>query len=505
MNGGTSNLRWALALVAAAALGGLLAVAISDRRAEPAGRFDFDLAPRSSHAAEGDREAGEPARPMDKHFSRPFIASAKAVMPAVVHIEVSQKIAAPQNEDWNEFEDEFFRRFFGQPGRPQHPQPQERVQRGQGSGAIVDRRGYILTNNHVVGHADKIKVQLADKRSFDAKLVGADERSDVAVIRIEAPDLPVARLGDSDRLEVGEWVLAIGNPFGLDQTVTSGVVSALGRTKVVDIQNQDFIQTDAAINPGNSGGPLANLDGEVVGINTAIYSRSGGNMGIGFAIPINMAKAIMRDLIERGKVTRGWLGVRPQDVTEDMAKALKLPKATGALVAEVTPDSQALKAGIQERDVIVSFNGKEIGTSDELVNAVGFTAVGKTVDVKLYRDGKPLTVQVKIAERTAEVEASETGTEMLEKLGLGIKELTPELRQQLGLKKTATGLVVVEVKPGSPADNAGFEPGVVIEEFNKKPVATVAELKKALGADADTILLKVRYRGRASYLALKVK
>jgi serine protease Do len=283
------------------------------------------------------------------------------------------------------------------------------------------------------------------------------------------------------------------------------VISALGRTKVVDIQNQDFIQTDAAINPGNSGGPMVNLGGEVVGINTAIYSRSGGNMGIGFAIPINMAKAIMRDLIDHGKVIRGWLGVRPQDVTEDLARALKLPKASGALVAEVIPDSPAAKADIQERDVIVSFGGKEVANGDALVNAVGFTPVGKSVEVKLYRDGKLREVSVKVAERTAEVEASETGGEMLEKLGLGVKELTPELRQQLGLKKNQTGLAVVEVKPGSPGDNAGFEPGVIIEEVNRKPVNTVAELKKALGVDTDTVLLKVRYRGRVSFLALKVK
>jgi serine protease Do len=498
MKNGAANLRWALGLVSAGVLGGLIALAFGRGGPEPA-RSALDPTTAASHAA----EAATDARSGDKHFSRPFIASAKAVMPAVVHIEVTQKVPGMENEDWNQFEDEFFRRFFGGPGGPgrgQRPQPQERVQRGQGSGAIVDARGYILTNNHVVGHADKIKVSLADKRSFDAKLVGADERSDVAVIKIEGKDLPVARLGDSDRLEIGEWVLAIGNPFGLDQTVTSGVVSALGRTKVVDIQNQDFIQTDAAINPGNSGGPLANLDGEVVGINTAIYSRSGGNMGIGFAIPINMAKSIMRDLIDHGKVTRGWLGVRPQDVTEDMAKALKLPKPAGALAAEVIPDSPAAKAGIQERDVIVAFGAKEINTSEELVNAVGFTAVGKSVDVKLYRDGKLHELSVKVAERTAEVDASESGTEVLEKLGLGVK-----LRERLGLRKNASGVAVVEVKPDSPAERAGFEPGVVIEEVNKKPVATVGELKKALGVEADTVLLKVRYRGRAIYLALKLK
>ncbi|HOX07633.1 MAG TPA: DegQ family serine endoprotease [Planctomycetota bacterium] len=503
MNGGASNLRWALGLAASALLGALAAAVLVRREPAPA---DLDLSPRTSHAAEAAAASGAPAVPTaGKEFSRPFVASARAVMPAVVHIEVFQKAQTYQNEDWNQFEDDFFRRFFGQPGRPLRPQPQERVQRGQGSGVIVDARGYILTNNHVVGQADRIRVQLADKRTFDAKLVGADERSDVAVIKIEGKDLPAARLGDSGRLEVGEWVLAIGNPFGLDQTVTSGVVSALGRTKVVDIQNQDFIQTDAAINPGNSGGPLANLDGEVVGINTAIYSRSGGSMGIGFAIPINMARTIMSDLIAHGKVIRGWLGVRPQDVTEDMARALKLPRPSGALVAEVFPDSPGAEAGIQERDVIVGFNGKEVGSAEEFLNAVGFAGVGRTVELKLYRDGKPQTVQAKVAERTPEVEASETGTETLEKLGLVVRELTPEIREQLGLRRNAAGVVVVEVKPRSPAANAGFEPGVIIEEVNKKPVNSVPELKKALGADVDTTLLKVRYRGRAVYLALKMK
>jgi len=502
MNNKGARFTWTLGLVAGAALLGLVLVGLGRRAGLPGpARFDFDLSPRASHAAEG----GASGALAGKEFSRPFVAVAKAVAPAVVHIEVSQKVQLGGNEDWQQFEDDFFRRFFGQPGRPSRPAPEEHVQRGQGSGVIVDHRGYILTNNHVVGHADKIRVQLADKRSFDAKLVGADEHTDVAVIKIEAKDLPVARLGDSDKLEVGEWVVAVGNPFGLDQTVTAGVVSALGRTRVVDIQNQDFIQTDAAINPGNSGGPLADLGGEVVGVNTAIYSRSGGNMGIGFAIPINMARRVMKDLIEQGKVTRGWLGVRPQDVSEDLAKALKLPKAAGALVAEVVENGPAAKAGILERDVIVSFGGKEVANAEALVNAVGFTPVGKSAEVKLYRDGKLHDLSVQVAERTAEVDASETGSETLEKLGLTVKDLTAELRERLGLKKNVAGVAVTEVKPGSPAESAGFEPGVLIEEVNRKPVANVAELKKALAGEADVVLMKVRYRGRSVYLALRIK
>jgi len=443
-----------------------------------------------------------------KEFSRPFINVAKTLAPTVVHIEVEQKArndGMEPNDPSDMFNDEFFRRFFGQPRERMRPAPEEHVQRGQGSGVIVDARGYVLTNNHVVGSADKIKVTLADKRTFEAKLIGADERSDVAVIKIDGKDLPVARLGDSDALEVGEWVLAIGNPFGLDQSVSCGVVSAKGRTRVADIMNEDFIQTDAAINPGNSGGPMANLDGEVVGVNTAIFSRSGGNMGIGFAIPINMARTVMKDLIEHGKVIRGWLGVRPQDLSEDMANALKLPKSSGALVAEVVENSPASAAGLQERDVIVAFNGKDVGSASELVNAVGFTTVGKEVEIKAFRDGKPMVFRVKVAERTAEAENSGAGSAVIEKLGIAITDLTPEISERLGLKKNAAGVVVSEVRPGSPAANAGFEPGVVIEEINKKPVASVAELKKALDAEVGTVLMKVRYRGRSTYLALKLK
>ena len=508
MKGAKSGIRWGVSLLAAGLLGGLVFSLAGRPAGSSPGRFDFDLAQTVSQAAEGGGDAGASAAGRDKGFSRPFIASARAVMPAVVHIEVTQRAAAAGNEDWNQFEDDFLKRFFGQPGgpgRPMRPAPEERLRRGQGSGVIVDHRGYILTNNHVVGHADRIRVQLADKRSFDAKLVGADERSDVAVIKIDGQDLPVARLGDSAKLEIGEWVLAIGNPFGLDQTVTAGLVSAMGRSRVVDIQNEDFIQTDAAINAGNSGGPLANLDGEVVGVNTAIYSRSGGNMGIGFAIPINMARTIMRDLIERGKVTRGWLGVRPQDVTEDMAKALKLPRPEGALVAEVLEKGPASRAGIRERDVIVAFDGKDVRSAKDLVNAVGFTAVDKAVAVKLYRDGKLETVEVKVAERSAGADAAENGNEMIEKLGLGVRDLDPELRQQLGLKKNAVGVAVVEVRPDSPADRAGVEAGMLIEEVNKTRVAGVAEFKKALGAESETVLLKVRHRGGVSYLALKAK
>jgi serine protease Do len=415
--------------------------------------------------------------------------AAASVRPAVVHIAVERKVTVQGFND----PDEFFRRFFG-PNFSPPSGPREQLQQGMGSGVIVDKRGYILTNNHVVGEADRIRVKLADRREFEGKLVGTDERSDVAVIRIEAENLPVAVMGDSEALEIAEWVLAIGNPFGLDQTVTGGMVSAKGRSAVVDIQYQDFIQTDAAINPGNSGGPLVDLDGRVVGINTAIFSRS-----------IDMARSIMNSLIEHGKVIRGWLGVRLQDVDDEMAKVLRLPDPSGAMVVEVVEKSPAHAAGIRERDVIVGFDGKKVANSNDLMNRVGFAAVGRDVKVDVYRRGELQKIVIKVAERTAEAEASEAGGARLEKLGLSVEEISDELREKLGLRRGDRGLAVTEVKPGSPAERAGFRPGVVIEEVDEEPVNTVAELKKALGIDKARVLIKIRWRGRQQYLVFRLK
>jgi serine protease Do len=488
------KLTMALAIAAALAAGAVLWGRRGDGGAR---RFDFD------RPAAGSALAAEPSEALTraKGFSRAFVEAAAAVRPAVVHIAVERKVTVEGFNDPNEF----FRRFFGPEFMPRQGPPREQLQQGQGSGVIVDKAGYILTNNHVVGQADRIRVKLADKREFEAKLVGADERSDVAVIKIEAEHLPVAPTGDSDRLEVGEWVLAIGNPFGLDQTVTGGMVSAKGRAAVVDIQYQDFIQTDAAINPGNSGGPLVDLDGRVVGINTAIFSRSGGYMGIGFAIPVNMARKIMRSLVDHGKVVRGWLGVRLQDVDDDMAKVLKLPEPSGAMVVEVVAKSPAQAAGLAERDVIVSLGGRKISGANDLMNQAGFADVGKDIEVEFYRKGRKQTVKVRVAERTADAEASEAGGERLEKLGLVVEEASEALREKLGLRKGERGLVVTEVKPGSPADRAGFQPGVIIEEVDEEPVASVADLKKALGVDKARVLIKVRWRGRQHYLAFRLK
>jgi len=462
----------------------------------------------------GTARAAEPAAGADetrsaKALSRAFSTAAKKACPAVVHIEAVRKakgrVLAP-NDPFDLFNDDFFKRFFGPGGRPKiRPGPQEPFGRGQGSGVIVDQKGYILTNNHVVGGADEIKVKLADKREFEAKLVGADDRSDVAVIKIDGKDLPAAAVGDSDALEVGEWVLAIGNPFGLDQTVTAGVISAKGRSHVVDIQYQDFIQTDAAINPGNSGGPLIDLDGRVVGINTAIFSKSGGYMGIGFAIPINMAQKIMKNLIDTGKVVRGWMGVAIQDVETDLAKALGLPEAKGALVAEVVKGSPAAKAGLEERDVVVSFGGKKIEDANSLSNAVSLAPVGKEVEVEFYRSGKKRSVTVKIGERTPAVEVAAGNVRQLEKLGVTAQELDEGTRLHFDLGEGVSGVVVTEVEAGSLADKAGLKPGMIIQEVGEKPIASIADLQGALAVADKRVLVKVRADGRPSYLALKLE
>jgi len=279
--------------------------------------------------------------------------------------------------------------------------PRKFQQRGQGSGFIISKDGYILINNHVVGDADLIKVKLSDGREFKAKVIGTDPQSDVAVIKIDATNLPVLRLGDSDKLEVGEWVIAIGNPFGLSQTVTVGVVSAKGRSRIGINDYEDFIQTDAAINPGNSGGPLVNIHGEAVGMNTAIFSRSGGYMGIGFAIPINMAKAIKDQLLKKGKVTRGWLGVVIQDIDEELAKSFGLEKTEGVLIAEVSEGSPAEKAGLKQGDIILRLNGKKVDDLGELRNKIALTAPGTKVKLEVLRENKRRTIQVTIGEQPA--------------------------------------------------------------------------------------------------------
>jgi serine protease Do len=407
----------------------------------------------------------------------------------------SQEFGSPFGEE-DPFND-FWRRFFGGP-IPRGPQRQ----RSLGSGFIIDRDGSILTNNHVVENAQKIVVKLADEQEYEAKVVGRDPKTDIAVIKIEAKTtLTPANFGDSDGLEVGEWVMAIGNPFGLDSTVTSGIVSAKGR-HIGQGPYDNFIQTDASINPGNSGGPLINLRGEVIGINTAIFSRTGGNIGIGFAIPVNLVKELLPQLRGKGKVTRGYLGVLIQKVTPELAESLGMEKSQGALVANVSKDGPADKSGVKVGDVIVEFDGKEIKDSGDLPIIVARTPIDKKVRMKVLRDKKELTMNVAVGElKDEEVVASapEKG-----EMGLTVQRLTPQIAESLGLEK-AEGIVVSAVEPGSAADEAGIRRGDVIVEIDRKPIRNLEEYKKSIGTirKGKGVLFLVRRGESTLFLALR--
>ncbi len=401
-----------------------------------------------------------------------------------------------QPSPFDEFfgQDDIWERFFGE-----IPE-QEQKQQSLGSGFIVDKAGYILTNNHVVAKADDIKVTLSDGRSYEAEVKGTDPKTDIALIKIDAENhLPVARMGDSDALQVGEWVMAIGNPFGLNHTVTVGVVSGKGRVLGTGPYD-NFIQTDASINPGNSGGPLINMDGDVVGINTLIFASG---QGLGFSIPINLAKGIMDQLRETGTVTRGWLGVQIQTVTPELAKSLNLPEAKGALISGVFPGDPADKAGIKVGDVVVEFDGNPIETDRELVSIVGNTLVGKEVKVKALRNGKEVTLKVDIAKRTDDEEASAGGggdTEEMKPFNLGIKvqDLTEELAERFGMEDPG-GILVTEVEAGGAADDAGLARGDIIVEVNREKVADIKEFRQSLGkAGKDKPLLMLVRRGKGS-------
>jgi serine protease Do len=430
-----------------------------------------------------------------------FVSLVKKVGPAVVNISTTQVRKSAESVpspfgDQDPFND-FSRRFFG--GRM--PRGSQR-QRGLGSGFIIDRDGTILTNYHVVDGAQKIVVTLSDGRSFDAKVLGRDQKTDIAIVKINSPqDLPVVTLGDSDRLDVGEWVLAIGDPFGLDHTVTSGIVSAKGR-QIGAGPYDSFIQTDASINPGNSGGPLLNMRGEVVGINTAIFSQSGGNIGIGFAIPTNLVRGILPQLKNKGKVVRGYLGTVIQRITPELADSLGLKSPHGALVAETTKDGPAARAGIRAGDVIVEFNGKEIKDSADLPLQVSSVTPGTAVQVKILRDSKEVTLPITVGEmKENEVVAS---TEEQGGFGLAVQTVTPEVADNLGLGR-AEGVVVTSIKPGSPADEAGLQRGDVIAQVNRHPVRNVADYNREMGnaGKEKTLLLLVKRGDGSLFLALK--
>jgi serine protease Do len=448
-------------------------------------------------------------RALLQQFSAAFEDAAARVNPSVVPIFSEQLVEnrspfSMRNDQLPDFfGDEFFRRFFGDPrgGDERHKV------RGLGSGVIVSRDGYILTNNHVIREADKVTVMAGENKKYTAKVIGADPQTDLAVIKIEASNLPAATLGNSDEVRIGQWVIAVGNPFELLHTVTAGIISAKGRSSVGLATYEDFIQTDASINPGNSGGALADLDGNVIGINTAISSPSGGNVGIGFAIPINMAKKIMDELVVKGKVTRGYLALMPQDVDENLAKGLKLKSTDGALVGDVTSGGPADKAGIKRGDIIIGFNGKKVESSNKLRALVAEAEPGSTVKILLFREGREMTVPVVLGERPQEFAdrgAGEPGgpeAQTGEKLGLSLQALTPEIARQLGYRNEE-GVVVGGVTPGSPADEAGLQRGDLIKEVDRTEVRSVQEFKRAVARlrSGDSAALLVR-RGQNTFYA----
>ena len=423
---------------------------------------------------------------------------AEKVRPGVVNIQVVKKVKniGFRNFPGNPFGGQNpFGDFFGPFSQGNPPGGFE--QKGVGSGFIMSREGYILTNNHVVEEADQIKVKLSNGKEYEGKVVGRDPKTDLALVKIEgSSDLQPLKLGNSEDLKVGSWVVAVGSPFGLEQTVTAGIVSAKGRV-IGSGPYDNFIQTDASINPGNSGGPLVNLKGEVVGINTAIIAEG---QGIGFAIPINMAQEIASQLQNQGHVTRGWLGVNIQEVTPELAKSFGLKDNKGALVSQVVPNSPAEKAGIEQGDVILQFDGKEVSDSKELPRIVASTPVGKSVTVKIARDGKVTDRQVKLGEMEEKAEVAKTPSTH-KRLGIAVQNLTPEIAKGLGLKKE-TGVVVSQVEPGSPASDAGIQTGDVIREVNRKPVKDVEDFVQKIEKvkDQDNVLLFVQ-RGQNNLFA----
>jgi serine protease Do len=443
-----------------------------------------------------------------KELSSAFSTVAKTAMPAVVSIKIEKAVTVGPmafgpfgyNDPFGLFDDELLRKFFGDRLPPQREAPRKFYQRGQGTGFIISKDGYILTNNHVVGDVDKIIVELQDGRKFEnAKLIGTDPDSEVALIKIDGNDFPILPLGDSDKIEIGDWVVAIGNPFGLDETVTVGVISAVGRSNVHIAAYEDFIQTDAAINPGNSGGPLINLDGQVIGINTAIMSESGGYMGIGFAIPINMVRSIEEQLKTRGKVTRGYLGIYGQDVTADIADLLQLKNGKGVIVAKVEKGSPAEKAGLQSHDVILEMNGKNIESYDAFRNDIAMLEPGSEVRLLVVRDGKTREVVVTLAERPTEVAqaAPAEQKQSQQTLGIEVQNLTKDLAEQFGYP-LGEGVIVTAVTPESPAAEAGVQPGDLIQSVNRQSVNSVDDFEKAVKRTNDNKVLLLVRRGEYS-------
>jgi serine protease Do len=435
---------------------------------------------------------------------RAFSEIVNSVSPSVVNISTTKVV---RRDSGPFFEDPFFDLFspfrdFGA--------PKKWKERSLGSGVIVSTEGYIITNNHVVEKSDEIRVILVDRRTFKGRIVGSDPKTDIAVIKIDANNLPVLTWGDSDRLQVGEFVLAIGSPYGLSNTVTMGIISAVGRANVGIADYEDFIQTDAAINPGNSGGPLVNIKGEIIGINTAIFSRTGGYQGIGFAVPSNMVRLVMDQLLEKGKVTRGWIGVTIQELSPELAQEFGLKKTKGALVSDVAKDSPAARAGLMRGDVILEFNGKEVKDVSGLRNLVAQSRAGSEITMKMLRGGREFVVKVSIVELPREVaevvpELLPDDSEARVLTGLTVMDLTKEIVRQLGFNKEERGVIVVRVEPGSPAYEAEMRKGDVIKEINRKEIDNLETFNR-LAADIkrnESVLLFVNRGEKKFYVLLK--
>ena len=444
-----------------------------------------------------------------------YAAVARHIRPGVVSVysEKRAKVLPQEFSLGQPFGDEFFEQFFGQRRNREYKIPQS----GMGSGMILDRKGHILTNYHVVSEVDKIRVQLADKRSFDAEIVGTDQKTDVAIIKITGAvpgDLPTLQMGDSDAMEVGFLVMAVGAPFGLTQTVTSGIISAKGRSDVGISAFEDFLQTDASINPGNSGGPLVNMRGEVIGMNSAIatggrhFGGTGQSSGVGFAIPSNMIKSMLPTLIKGGQITRGMLGVIVQDITTELAEQFHLQGTKGALVSQVNKDSPAEKAGLKAGDVIVRLDFNEVSDTRQLRNLVAAISPGSSVKIDAICNGKERTFSAIIGKMSAEPVAAAkpraSTSDLLARLGLSVQSLTPELAtqyQQQGLR----GVLIANVEPGSPASMANLQAGDLIVEANRQPVAVIGELQDALGKSPKQLLLLIKRDGASLYVTIRSK
>lgn len=441
-----------------------------------------------------------------------FTEVAKQATPAVVNIttvmteKISDGDTAP--DELRDRMEEFFGKPFGPRGRgPSSPFEHRGPRRGQGSGVIISSDGYILTNHHVIAKAREVHVTLPDKREFTGKIVGTDPKADLAVVKVNAQDLPAVPWGDASQLQVGEYVLAVGNPFGLNSTVTLGIVSAVGRGHMGITQYEDFIQTDAAINPGNSGGALVNTKGELIGINTAIFSQTGGYQGVGFAVSTTMAKPIYESLVKTGKVVRGYLGIGLQDLTQDLAKSFGLKDQKGALISDIKEGSPAEQAGLKQGDVIIEYQGTAVGDGVALQRLVTRTSVGASVPLKVMRDGRAREMTVKIGEQPNEekIAKAERADPEYALSGLAVEELDQETAKELGLD-LKRGVVVTRVEPDGGAEKAGLLPGDVIREVNRQPIKSVKDFEKASSdmKKGGTILILVNRRGNSLFLSAKV-